>query len=549
VAPILKKGPGRPGSNLIVGLVICQLFLMTLASLTQAQVVIVGAPKTERPGKTTGKGRPRPKPKSAAGAEVVNSRSKTNPKKSPPAAASNQGAQGAVDPNSLGFSIVKPPLEEVTAGEKTNQAADPKTAPSPAVPNPTPLPADNKDAARSESPMPVEKNVEATTTTVPTATEAVKTETAGGAATAPPPAAVDEAAEKAKKEQELAAAKAAAEAAEKAKKDQELAAKAAEAKAPPAAEKNVGTALFPSMIEYGFDVISSDVRGKVASSTKKTGRYFSEKITGNVNIEMVEVTGGAFSMGGGDIGVDEKELTKDLGSMIREKVIERLPAESPRHNVTVPAFYIGKFEITQAQWMAVAGLPQVKRFLLNDPSQFKGADLPVERVSWDEAVEFCERLSRATGRKYRLPTEAEWEYAARAGTDTPFHYGSGIVSDWANFDGDRAYLTSSDSGNRGKTVVAGSLGGVNGFGLYDMHGNVWEWCQDNWHDSYQAAPTDGSAWRQGGAPYLKVLRGGGWDSAAVECRVSFRDRLTPTLRLNNVGFRVVVDAGGQLQSK
>lgn len=298
------------------------------------------------------------------------------------------------------------------------------------------------------------------------------------------------------------------------------------------------------LLSYSFNVTLTDIRGKVSTSGNGTRRYLAEELPGGTILEMVEVIGGAYMMGRSatEISDSEKLFLRDLGKQTKERVMERLPAEGPQHAVKVSGFFIGKFEITQSQWRAVASLPKVKRDLMSDPSQFKGGNFPVESISWEEAVEFCERLSRATGRTYRLPTEAEWEYACRGGSDTPFHFGQTLTSEIANFDAKRPFLTSPSGDARMKTVAAGSLGAPNAFGLYDMHGNVWEWCVDNWHDSYQSAPSDGSAWVKGGIPYLKVVRGGAWDSAAVECRSGFRDRLTPTLRMSNIGFRVVLEA-------
>jgi len=150
---------------------------------------------------------------------------------------------------------------------------------------------------------------------------------------------------------------------------------------------------------------------------------------------------------------------------------------------------MGKYLITQAQWRVVTALPKVERGLKSDPSRFKGGHLTVECINWYEAVEFCARLARKTGRDYRLPSEAEWEYACRAGTTTPFHFGETITTDLANYRGtdNEQYKWSGFYGRgskgiyRNKTTDVGSFGVANAFGLYDMHGNVWEWCQDIWH--------------------------------------------------------------------
>lgn len=219
--------------------------------------------------------------------------------------------------------------------------------------------------------------------------------------------------------------------------------------------------------------------------------------------------------------------------------INRASDEGPQHRVTVKGFAIGKFEITQAQWQAVAKLPKVKIDLPADPANFKGASLPVERVSWEEAVEFCARLSRLTGSTYRLPTEAEWEYAARAGTTTPFAFGVTMTPDIVNYHGNYPYGNASKGQYRQNTVPVGSLGAANAWGLFDMHGNVWEWCEDLWHDNYNGAPSDGSAWLSGNNSSIRAVRGGSWSYGGRLCRSAGRFRYAPGNRDLSVGFRVV----------
>lgn len=319
---------------------------------------------------------------------------------------------------------------------------------------------------------------------------------------------------------------------------------------PPPLSKNTGksdetpnAATASKLFGYEFDVITSDERGKVMETRKEQARYFVEELNGGATLEMVEIPGGMFSMG---ITIDEieqvrKQHGRGMEKEIRERLLERLRWETPQHTVKLSAFHLSKHEITQAQWRAVAGLPKVKIELMSDPSQFKGSNRPVDSVSWEEAMEFCERLSRATGRRYRLPTEAEWEYACRAGSASPFHFGETAAAAWANYHGRYPYAAASKGVNREQTVPAGSLGIANAFGLFDMHGNVWEWCLDSWHDNYVSSPADGRSWEENGIGYLKVLRGGAWDSSAGECRVSSRNRITSSLRLNNVGFRVAAE--------
>src|SRR5205823_8354125 len=136
---------------------------------------------------------------------------------------------------------------------------------------------------------------------------------------------------------------------------------------------------------------------------------------------------------------------------------------------------------------------------------------PVELVTWNESIMFCKLLSQKTGKKYRLPTEAEWEYACRAGSTTEFAFGETVTPELVNYDGGFPYGSASKGTNRETTTAAGSLGIANAFGLYDMHGNVYEWCMDNWHENYNGAPEDGSAWLKGGDQRKRVLRGGAWD--------------------------------------
>jgi formylglycine-generating enzyme required for sulfatase activity len=317
---------------------------------------------------------------------------------------------------------------------------------------------------------------------------------------------------------------------------------------PPALAPDAGTsggaASAMTLLGYEFDVVKSDRQGKVTEMRKEQARYFTEVLDGRIALEMTEIPGGMFSMGtmAEEVELIKKEHGRGIDKEVKEQLLERLRWETPQHVVKLPAFYMSKFEVTQAQWRAVASLPKVNRELMSDPSHFKGGARPVEQVSWEDAVEFCERLSRATGRKYRLPTEAEWEYAARAGTPWPFHFGATVTAEWANYQGRHPYASASKGANREQTIAVGSLGIANAFGLYDMHGNVWEWCLDSWHDSYLSSPADGRSWEEDGVSYLKVLRGGAWDSSAGESRVSSRNRITSSLRVNNAGFRVVAES-------
>jgi formylglycine-generating enzyme required for sulfatase activity len=220
-------------------------------------------------------------------------------------------------------------------------------------------------------------------------------------------------------------------------------------------------------------------------------------------------------------------------------------AEGPQHSVTVPPFYMGKYEVSQAQWRAVARLPKVSRDLPPDPSHFKGDNLPVENVSWNDAMEFCARLSRATGHTYRLPTEAEWEYACRAGTTTPFAFGETITPQLVNYNGNLPYGAAPKGTFREKTTPVGFFGVANAFGLYDMHGNVDEWCMDTLHLSYDGAPVDGSSW-QGDDEENRIVRGGnyccdytGTAAGALLSRSAARNWQNQAEGSDLAGFRVV----------
>ncbi len=223
--------------------------------------------------------------------------------------------------------------------------------------------------------------------------------------------------------------------------------------------------------------------------------YLTEDLGNGIKLEVMSIPGGTFFMGSpGDEGSD---------------------FEKPQHEVTVSSFYMGKYPITQAQYQKVMG---------KNLSKFKSDDRPVEQVTWDEAVDFCKKLSNQTGKKYRLPTEAEWEYACRAGTTTSYYFDDTITKELANYRGN-------------ETTSAGQFS-PNIFGLYDMHGNVWEWCQDNWHENYNNAPHDGTAWFSGDNTN-KVRRGGSWFSYPDFCRSAYRSHNMHDDHFDNLGFRVV----------
>jgi formylglycine-generating enzyme required for sulfatase activity len=239
-----------------------------------------------------------------------------------------------------------------------------------------------------------------------------------------------------------------------------------------------------------------------------------KSVTTPSGIELVMIPAGSFIMGS-----DHSQEDSEEGD------------ERPVHRVTIKhGFYMGKYEVTQAQYRAVMG---------TNPSSSNGDSLPVDRVMWPDAVEFTRRLTaRNDGYIYRLPSEAEWEYACRAGTTTDFAFGPSLSSLQANFDGTEPFGDAPKGINRSETITVGSFA-PNAWGLYDMHGNVTEWCLDAYHDSYDGAPTDGSAWVTRGDTGMRVLRGGSWFDSANELRSPSRERLNPIICDETLGFRVV----------
>jgi formylglycine-generating enzyme required for sulfatase activity len=233
---------------------------------------------------------------------------------------------------------------------------------------------------------------------------------------------------------------------------------------------------------------------------------FIENLANGVRLEMVNLPAGEFLMGSPDSAYQN---------------------EKPPHQVTVNSFAIGKYPVTQAQYQAVMG---------KNPSHFKNnRQNPVEQVSWNDAQAFCQKLSQIIGKTYRLPTEAEWEYACRAGTTTRFYFGDDAnLKDYGWYDG-----------NSQQTTHPVGQKKPNAWGLYDMSGNVWEWCEDNWHDNYKNAPKDGSAWLIKDN-YSQILRGGSWFNNPYYCRSAFRGNSDRRDHYDNGGFRVVCGAGRTL---
>ncbi len=287
-----------------------------------------------------------------------------------------------------------------------------------------------------------------------------------------------------------------------------------------------------------FETVTVDAKGEVVKRDRnKQVKFFKEDLGNGLTLDTVSIPGGTFIM-----GTEEEEierLVKKYKSLWFRKWFRN---EKPQHQVTVKPFLMGKYPVTQAQWKAIASLPKVSGDLNPNPSKFKGDNLPVENISWEDAVEFCARLLNQTGREYRLPTEAEWEYACRSYSTTPFYFGETITGDLANYRANEIYANEPKGEYRGKTTPVGSFP-PNAFGLYDMHGNVWEWCEDDWHDNYEGAPDDGSAWISG-TSNTKVVRGGSWNYTPGLCRSAFRVNDSPDFRSNDGGFRVACGVAG-----
>jgi formylglycine-generating enzyme required for sulfatase activity len=265
-------------------------------------------------------------------------------------------------------------------------------------------------------------------------------------------------------------------------------------------EKIIGgyskTIIWQPMQENITTLESDKVKFKVTATIKST-----------MPDNMVFVKGGVFQMGGDDGGSDEK----------------------PIHSVTVNDFYIGKYEVTQKEWRAIMG---------TNPSHFKDCDnCPVERVSWNDVQEYIKKLNAKTGKNYRLPTEAEWEYAARGGNQSKgYTYSGSNTTDNVAWNDENSYDLGSEHKNYGTNSVGQKS--PNELGIYDMSGNVWEWCSD-WYgsDYYKNSSSNNPKGANSGT--YRVLRGGAWYNSPASCRIAFRFNCTPTFRFNRIGFRVV----------
>jgi len=285
----------------------------------------------------------------------------------------------------------------------------------------------------------------------------------------------------------------------------------------------------------------------IIQTEKKLIKIFTQELGNGIKLELVQIPSGTFTMGAPASEKSSREY------------------ERPQHNVTLDSFLMGRYPITQGQWREIANRQDLRatRDLTPDPSEFKNDyngrerwDRPVEKVSWYDAQEFCQRLKNLTHQDYGLPNEAQWEYACRGETKPlnlergeyypPFHFGETITSELANYKGTETYADEPQGIYRRQTTPVGMFS-PNTFGLYDLHGNVSEWCADDWHDNYDGAPSDGRPWLDNKQSSLLVMRGGAWDFQPINCRSA---NCIITYRRDDyysyVGFRVSCVVGRTL---
>ncbi len=298
----------------------------------------------------------------------------------------------------------------------------------------------------------------------------------------------------------------------------------------------------PQSFVFEFEVVEVDIQGQINQRKRRRTEGRREDLGGGVALDLVKIPGGSFTMGS-PTAEEGRNWYGDFSDALKGKNVE-----GPQRQIKIQPFWMSQYQVTQAQWQAVAALPEVKQNLEASPARFRGDNLPIEQVSWDEAVEFSQRLAKHTSREYRLPSEAEWEYACRAGTATPFHFGPTIMTDLANYNGTnwenkgKTYPGSYGQGPGGQyrqqTLDVGCFT-ANAFGLYDMHGNVWEWCLDHWHDTYTGTLSGEQTQTSLGENSLRLRRGGSWYVGPWFCRSANRSKSDRTVRLHDVGFRLV----------
>jgi formylglycine-generating enzyme required for sulfatase activity len=261
------------------------------------------------------------------------------------------------------------------------------------------------------------------------------------------------------------------------------------------------------LIEFKTPTLNN--KGEILHWREYTASQFTFALGNTASLDMLLIPGGAFQMGSPRLFGESDER--------------------PQHLVTIKSFLMSKFLLTQGQWKAVMRkLP---------PCRFKGDLLPVDRVSWKDAQDFSRRLSGKTGQEYQLPSESQWEYACRAGTATPFSFGDTLTVEVANFNGEHTFGEEPRGYYRHVTTAGGTFP-PNAFGLHDMHGNLWEWCADNWLEDYSSSPRDDSSYQDKNS-VSRVARGGCWHEPPTLCRSASRLRVLQTDSDEFIGFRVV----------
>ncbi|WP_103666551.1 SUMF1/EgtB/PvdO family nonheme iron enzyme [Pseudanabaena sp. BC1403] len=266
------------------------------------------------------------------------------------------------------------------------------------------------------------------------------------------------------------------------------------------------------LVKESSGFLGFGTKTKVELDRKKgKAQYIRENLGNGVTLDLVRIPAGKFMMG-----------SKEHGD------------EQPIHEATLKEFWMGKYVVTDTQWQAIMGTKPSEQYY----GWFQGEDQPVVGVSWEDAREFCEKASQKTGKLIRLPSETEWEYACRCGTTTPFHFGATITPYLVNYNGNYPYDDAPKGEYRERRDNVDSFT-PNAWGLYQMHGNVREWCEDIWHDNYNGIPQDGSAWLSDGEQAKRLLRGGSWNDGAIGCRSAVRYGESESKGFYSFGFRVV----------
>jgi formylglycine-generating enzyme required for sulfatase activity len=275
----------------------------------------------------------------------------------------------------------------------------------------------------------------------------------------------------------------------------------------------------PNSEKYDFESIVLNQYGEIINHYSCQAQRIVESL-GKNEINLILIPGGEY----------------DMGTSVR--------SQSPIHLVKIAPFLISQYPITKAQWQEVASWSTVNLSLKKQPVRKGSIDSPVVKISWNDAVEFCDRLSIKTGSIYRLPTESEWEYTCRATTNTDFSLGQTITSKYVNYDATITYRSEPRSVYRERPNTINEFTYPNRFGVFDMHGNVWEWCADHWHDNYHGAPMDNLSWESLGES-RRVIRGGSWRNEPALCTSTYRQASNEESQSsNNIGFRIVRELSG-----